>query len=205
MQWKSNGLSPYMMAKVVYYSLCEKCPYSEIFWSVFSGTGLNMKRLMLYRVLNYMLKVTDRSTRKRCEKWLKLTIKTPEQRQWYQPDIQIYWHLLVRLFLFAIRMWGFFLENCLRHLNEKWFSISGFSFADTDNSQDSRRREGTISFFSDIYLQLCMWDDYQVFLVASLVITRFRSRCSEVFCKKGVLRNFAKSTRKRLCQSLQLY
>ena len=119
MQWKSNGLSPYMMAKVVYYSLCEKCPYSEIFWTVFSGTGLNMKRLMLYRVLNYMLKVTDRSTRKRCEIWSKLTIKTPEQRQWYQPDIQIYWHLLICLFLFAIRMWGFFLENCLRHLNVK--------------------------------------------------------------------------------------
>ena len=27
------------------------------------------------------------------------------------------------------------------------------------------------------------------------------SSCSEVFCKKGVLRNFAKFTRKYLCQS----
>ena len=29
-----------------------------------------------------------------------------------------------------------------------------------------------------------------------------RSSCSEVFCKKGVLRNFAKFTGKHLCQSL---
>ena len=29
-----------------------------------------------------------------------------------------------------------------------------------------------------------------------------RSSCPEVFCKKGVLRNFAKLTRKHLCQSL---
>ena len=47
-----------------------------------------------------------------------------------------------------------------------FFSLSGFSFADTDNSQDSRGREGTIFYsalplppaheHSDIYLQLCM-------------------------------------------------
>ena len=47
--------------------------------------------------------------------------------------------------------------------------LSGFSFTDTDDSQDSRWREGTIFYstlplppadeHSDIYLQLCMWDD----------------------------------------------
>ena len=47
-----------------------------------------------------------------------------------------------------------------------FFFLSGFSFTDTDNSQDSREREGTIFYFtlplppahehSDIYLQLCM-------------------------------------------------
>ena len=31
---------------------------------------------------NYMFKVNNRSTRTRCEIWSKLTIKTPEQRQW---------------------------------------------------------------------------------------------------------------------------
>ena len=33
-------------------------------------------------------------------------------------------------------------------------------------------------------------------------ITFQRSGCPEVFCKKGVLRNFIKFTRKHLCQSL---
>ena len=43
---------------------------------------------------------------------------------------------------------------------------------DTDDSQDSRGREGTIFYstlplqraqeLSDIYLQLCMWDDYHI-------------------------------------------
>ena len=54
--------------------------------------------------------------------------------------------------------------------------------SDTDDSQDSRGREGTIFYFtlplppahehSDIYLQLCMWDDYRIFLIAPLVFTR---------------------------------
>ena len=62
-----------------------------------------------------------------------------------------------------------------------FFSIRVF-FTDTDDSQDSRRRERTI-FYSTlplppthehwhIYLQLCMWDDYHVFLMATLVLTR---------------------------------
>ena len=63
-----------------------------------------------------------------------------------------------------------------------FFFLSGFSFTDTDNSQDSRGREGTIFYSTlplppahehwDIYLQLCMWDDYHVFLIATLVFTR---------------------------------
>ena len=54
-----------------------------------------------------------------------------------------------------------------------YFFLSGFSFTDTDDSQDSRGREGTIFYstlplppvheHSDIYLQLCMWDDYHIF------------------------------------------
>ena len=63
-----------------------------------------------------------------------------------------------------------------------YFFLSGFSFTNTDNSLDNRRREGTIFYstlrFSpahehwDIYLQLCMWDDYHIFLIAPLVFTR---------------------------------
>ena len=55
-------------------------------------------------------------------------------------------------------------------------------FTDTDDSQDSKGREGAI-FYSTlplapahehwhIYLQLCMWDGYHVFLIATLVFTR---------------------------------
>ena len=55
-------------------------------------------------------------------------------------------------------------------------------FTDTYDSQDRRGREGTIFYSTlplspahehwDIYLQLCMWDDYHVFLIATLVFTR---------------------------------
>ena len=62
------------------------------------------------------------------------------------------------------------------------FFLSGFFFTDTDDSQESRGREGGIFYSTlpllpshehwDIYLQLCMRDDYHVFLVATLVFTR---------------------------------
>ena len=62
-----------------------------------------------------------------------------------------------------------------------FFSIRVF-FTDTDDSQNSREREGTIFYSTlplppvhehwDIYLQLCMWDDHHVFLIATLVFTR---------------------------------
>ena len=62
-----------------------------------------------------------------------------------------------------------------------FFSIRVF-FTDTNNSQDSRGREGTIFCSTlpllpahehwDIYLQLCMWNDYYVLLIATLVFTR---------------------------------
>ena len=63
-----------------------------------------------------------------------------------------------------------------------FFFLSGLSFTDTDDSQDSWGRKGTIFYFtlplppahehSGIYLQLCMWDDYHIFLIATLVFTR---------------------------------
>ena len=56
-----------------------------------------------------------------------------------------------------------------------FFSIR-FFFSDTDESQDSRGRKETIFYstlpfppahkHSDIYLQICMWDDYHIFLIA---------------------------------------
>ena len=62
-----------------------------------------------------------------------------------------------------------------------FFSIRVF-FTDTDDSQDSIGREGTIFYSTlplppahehwDICLQLCIWDDYHVFLIATFVFTR---------------------------------
>ena len=62
------------------------------------------------------------------------------------------------------------------------FFLSGFSFTDTDDWQYSWGRAGTIFYstlplppaheHSDFYLQLCMWDDYRIFLIAPLVFTR---------------------------------
>ena len=63
-----------------------------------------------------------------------------------------------------------------------FFFLSKFSFTGTGDSQNNRQGEGTSFYstlplppaheYSDIYLQLCMWDDYHIFLIASLVLTR---------------------------------
>ena len=81
----------------------------------------------------------------------------------------------------SLMLFTFFVFNRERSFWAIFFSIRVF-FTDTDDSQDSREREGTIFYstlplppaheHSDIYLQLCMWDDYHVFLIATLVLTR---------------------------------
>ena len=48
----------------------------------------------------YLLKVNNRHTRKRCEIFLKLTIKTPERRQWHRSGVFIiYFEHISHLFL----------------------------------------------------------------------------------------------------------
>ena len=74
-------------------------------------------------------------------------------------------------------LWG----HWLCHWDIFFFSFRVF-FTDTDDSRDSREREGTIFYSTlplppahehwDTYLQLCMWDEYHVFLIAKLVFTR---------------------------------
>ena len=39
-------------------------------------------------------------------------------------------------------------------------------------------------------------------MTSLIELSTFKNWCPEVFCKKGVLRNLAKFTRKHLCQSL---
>ena len=74
--------------------------------------------------------------------------------------------------------------HCLSSLKKIFFYIFFIRvfFTDTDDSQGSRGREWTIFYSTlplppahkhwDIYLQLCMWDDYHVFLIATLMFTR---------------------------------
>ena len=83
-------------------------------------------------------------------------------------------------------LWKQFCCSCMyiktARNKSQFLFLSGFSFMDTDDSQESRGREGTIFYstlplplahgHSDIYLHLCMWDDHHVFLIASLVFTR---------------------------------
>ena len=71
---------------------------------------------------------------------------------------------------------------CSCNLVYNFFFLSGFSFTDTDDSQDSMGREGTIFYstlplppaheHSGTYLQFCMWDDCHIFSIATLVFTR---------------------------------
>ena len=88
----------------------------------------------------------------------------------------------VYLFFYLI-IWSMYLRTVFfdivrnqtsnKRLRLRFFFLSGFSFTDTDDSQDSRGREGTIFYstlplppahkHSDIYLQLFMSDDYHIF------------------------------------------
>ena len=73
------------------------------------------------------------------------------------------------------------LGNKLSQIFLFFFFLSGFSFTDTNDSQDSREREVTIFYstlllppvyeYWDIYLQFCMWHDYHIFLIKPLVFT----------------------------------
>ena len=65
---------------------------------------------------------------------------------------------------------------------QQFFFLSEFSFTETEDLQDSRRRKRIIFYSTlplppahehwDIYLQLCMWDNYHVFLIVTFVFTR---------------------------------
>ena len=112
-------------------------------------------------------------------------------------NINFFWitshHMCLRIPLFLVifqllqQTFSYF-WFCIVFLGDNWskyfffFFLSGFSFMDTDDSQNSRGREGTILYSTlplppthehwDIYLQLCMWDDYHIFLITMLLFTR---------------------------------
>ena len=105
----------------------------------------------------------------------------------------------------------FYFEAPKMYTNQFFFFLSEFSFTDTDDSQDSRGREGTIFYstlplppaheHSDFYLQLCMWDDYhnicngvamelqylqlyQRYASLQVLFNIFSQICSVVICKE---------------------
>ena len=122
---------------------------------------------------------------------------------WMMVTLRMQWRMNARMHYYVeIEMWKLsrsknLLNICAKYvlIGSKWtekiiisilhpffffFFLSQFSF--TDDSQDSRGREGTIFYSTlpllpahehwDIYLQLYMWDDYNGFLIATLVFTR---------------------------------
>ena len=88
------------------------------------------------------------------------------------------WFHCVEIFYIKFKFFETFaIRNSVIRISFMFF-LSGFSFMDTGNSQHSREREWTIFCstlplrppaheHSDIYLQLCMWDDYHIFLIAA--------------------------------------
>ena len=56
---------------------------------VLSSTFCQNNCLLVYATSNYMFKVQNKNTRKRCEIWSHLTIKTPERRQWCRSGVFI--------------------------------------------------------------------------------------------------------------------
>ena len=72
------------------------------------------------------------------------------------------------------------------------FFLSGFSFTDTDNSQGEGGRDGIIFYstpsivaahkHSGINLQFCMWDEYRILLIVSLLFTRLLLHLIDWLC-----------------------
>ena len=86
--------------------------------------------------------------------------------------------------LLLVERWCWTNPSPVRPRSLFFFFLSGLSLTATDNSQDSRERKGTIFYStlplppaheqSDIYLQLCMWGNYHMFLIETLVFTRLQ-------------------------------
>ena len=103
---------------------------------------------------------------------------------WYVIEILCYITAFACFFYFLIyiifTLFPYALGTILGYYKLWYFFPLEFSFTDTDDSQGSRGREGTI--FIPLYhfyllsnidrFRLYLWDDYRIFLIAWLVITR---------------------------------
>ena len=100
---------------------------------------------------------------------------------WYPSGFYVWTNQNSKISIWTVNyMLQFELFNTI--LTTPFSLLSGFTFTNTDDSQDSRGREETIfphsststpaHVHSDIYLQLCTWDNCHIFLIALLVVTR---------------------------------
>ena len=118
--------------------------------------------------------------------------------------LTILWILIaIKLYLickFIVIVISRFSDNLFTLLGDDWnidfLFYQGFFFTDTDNSQDSRGKEGTIFYstlplppvheHSDIYLQPWTWDDYHIFLIATLCIYQAATRWDLPPCRIAI-------------------
>ena len=68
-----------------YFRLHVSFLFAQLRWNMMSQRQINVK----YPAGIYLLKVNNRNTRTRCEICSKLTIKTPERRQWRRSGVFI--------------------------------------------------------------------------------------------------------------------
>ena len=66
----------------------------------------------------YLFKVNNRNTRKRCEIYSKLAIKTPERRQWHRSDVFIVNFEHVSYLYFSVSIVDF------EQVNVSWISVA---------------------------------------------------------------------------------
>ena len=100
----------------------------------------------------------------------------------YSVSVSLY-SALTSLFQLTFILFTFTLPRSALYI---FCSIRVF-FTDTDDSQGSRGREGTIFYLTlplspahehwDIYLQLCMWDDYNVIFNRNVYVYQTAPDC----------------------------
>ena len=78
------------LALLFFYSQCKESLHIIRFCTQFWNILKAFEKILSTNPANiYLLKVNKRNTRKRCEICSKLTVKTPERRQWFRSGVFI--------------------------------------------------------------------------------------------------------------------
>ena len=88
--WKSQGINPFQANVQFLYLLKTSEVFREYGNRTFTWSGLkHLHGFFSDSAGNYMFKVNNRNTGTRRRIWSKLTIKTPERRQWHRSGVFI--------------------------------------------------------------------------------------------------------------------